>query len=146
MMSSESACEEKQSQYAASSEAVEKCTQGLVEKFENPVRGVNASLELVNNRQALLADRLEVENGKFTQIEKDYNVSDMLQKTRHYQQKLASLQKEMVSLTEKSSSMRSRAMKLQEAKQREALKREHKRQMDMEKEELLVAKPSSTKK
>lgn len=39
--------------------------------------------------------------------------------------------------------MKSRALKLQEAKQKEALKRELKRQDDFDREEALVAKPVS---
>ena len=39
--------------------------------------------------------------------------------------------------------LRLRAMRLQEAKQKEALKREHKRQKDAEKEAQLVAKPAA---
>ena len=38
---------------------------------------------------------------------------------------------------------RLRAMRLQEAKQKEALKREHRRQKDAEKEAQLVAKPAA---
>jgi len=49
----------------------------------------------------------------------------------------------MVTLTDRSSNMKSRALKLQEAKQKEALRRELKRQDDFEREEALVAKPVS---
>lgn len=65
----------------------------------------------------------------------------MFQKTRHYHQKLANLQREMVVLSERSNTMKLRALKLQEAKQKEALKRELKRQENLEREEALVARP-----
>ena len=45
-----------------------------------------------------------------------------------------------------SNSNRLRAMRLQEAKQKEALKREHRRQKDAEKEAQLVAKPAPSHK
>ena len=68
-------------------------------------------------------------------------MQEMIQKTRQYHNKLTHLQREMVTLSDRSSQMKSRALKLQEAKQKEALKRELKRQDDFEREEALVAKP-----
>ena len=52
----------------------------------------------------------------------------------------------MVGLTERSESLKLRAMKLQEAKQREALKKELKRQKNAEREEELIAKPAPSTK
>ena len=70
-------------------------------------------------------------------------MQEMIQKTRQYHQKLTNLQKEMLTLGDRSNQMKSRALKLQEAKQKEALKRELKRQDDFDREEALVAKPVS---
>ena len=67
----------------------------------------------------------------------------MIQKTRAYQTKLNYLQREMSNLSERSNDMKHRAMKLQESKQKEALKRELKKQEDLEREEALVARPAS---
>ncbi len=65
---------------------------------------------------------------------------------RLYHQKLTSLQKEMSSLTDRSGALTQRAVILMEAKQKEALKREHRRQKDAEREENLVAKPAKSNK
>ena len=46
----------------------------------------------------------------------------------------------MVTLSERSADMKTRAMRLQEAKQKEALRREQKRQQAAEREEALVGK------
>lgn len=73
-------------------------------------------------------------------MSEEYKISDMIQKTKQYQQKLSGLQKEMVTLSERSANMKTRAMRLQEAKQKEALRREQKRQQAAEREEALVGK------
>ena len=100
-------------------------------------------MEVVNNRAISIQDKLIGENEKFEKVAEDYKIEEMIQKTRQYHQKLTNLQKEMVTLTDRSGNMKSRALKLQEAKQKEALRRELKRQDDFEREEALVAKPVS---
>ena len=100
-------------------------------------------MEVINNRQTSIQDKLIGENEKFEKAAEEYKLSDMIQKTRHYHQKLTNLQREMVLLTDRSSVMKLRALKLQEAKQKEALKRELRKQEDMEREEALVARPAS---
>ena len=81
------------------------------------VRGVDVSLEVINNRQTVITDKLIGENEKFQKVSEEYKISDMIQKTKQYQQKLSGLQKEMVTLSERSANMKTRAMRLQEAKQ-----------------------------
>ena len=103
-----------------------------------------AALEVINNRQTHLEDKLIGENEKFDKVAEEYKISGMVQKTRAYQSKLIYLQKEMSTLSERSNAMKIRAMKLQENKQKEALKRELKKQEDLEREEALVARPAST--
>lgn len=49
----------------------------------------------------------------------------------------------MTQLTDRATSLKARASKLQEAKQKEALKRELKRQKEQELEESLEAKPAN---
>jgi hypothetical protein len=43
MMSEETETKPTTSEFAPSQESIEKCTNGLVEKFESPVRGINVS-------------------------------------------------------------------------------------------------------
>ncbi len=136
---------EAQKQFRPRQEAIDKCTGGLVEKFEGPVRGIEESMKVINNRQSQLVDKLTAENERFETVEEECKLDNMVQKTKLYRDKLASLQKEMVSLSERSAQMRNRAMKLQEAKQAEALKREQRRQNEQEREEALVAKPAFKK-
>lgn len=98
---------------------------------------------MINNRQTLLQDKLTGENEKFEKVNEEYKINEMIQKTRQYHSKLSNLQREMVVLTDRSASLKTRALKLQESKQKEALKRELKRQEELEKEEALVARPAT---
>ena len=129
------------SKFPNESKSIEKCTNGLISKFEGPVQGIDSTLEVINNRQTAITDKLIGENEKFEKVAEDYKIEEMIHKTRQYHQKLTNLQREMVTMSDRSVNMKSRALKLQEAKQKEALKRELKRQDDFEREEALVAKP-----
>ena len=126
-------------------ESIEKCTKGLINKFESPVQGIDSTIEVINNRQSAITDKLIGENEKFEKVAEEYKIQEMIQKTKLYKQKLEGLKHEMQTMTERSSNMNVRAMRLQEAKQSEALKREAKRNQDREREESLVARPAVSK-
>jgi hypothetical protein len=125
--------------------AVSKCTTGLMSRLEPTLKHVDARLKAVNERQADLAEKVEAENDKFSKSEEQFQIEEMIAKTKAYLEKLVSLQKEMGAAGERAAAMRARAMKMQEAKQKEALKREQKRQKDAERDEQLVAKPAQKK-
>merc|ERR1712156_597608 len=108
--------------------SIDLCTKGLVDKIKSPVQGIDAALEVVDNRSVSIQDKLIGENEKFEKVAEEYKMQEMIQKTRQYHSKLTHLQREMVTLSDRSSQMKSRALKLQEAKQKEALKRELERQ------------------
>ena len=100
-------------------------------------------MEVINNKQVTLQDKIIGENEKFEKVAEEYKIDEMIQKTRAYQAKLSQLQKEMSSLSDRSTGMKQRAMKLQECKQKEALKRELRKQEELEREEALVARPAA---
>ena len=85
------------------------------------------------------------ENEKFEKVAEEYKMQEMIQKTKLYKKKLEGLKHEMETMTEISSNMNVRAMRLQEAKQTEALKREAKLNQDREREENLIARPAVSK-
>ena len=101
-------------------------------------------LEQVCVKQIDLEDKVASENEKFVRIEESLHLSYMIEKTTAYKMKLESLQREMKTLSQRSKQMKVRAVKLQEAKQKEALKREYERQRLLEKEEMLTAKPATS--
>ena len=61
---------------------IKKCTDGLIQKFESPVRGIDVSLEVINNRQTVITDKLTGENEKFQKVAEEYKITDMVQKTK----------------------------------------------------------------
>ena len=133
------------SKFPNESKSIEKCTNGLISKFEGPVQGIDSTLEVINNRQTTITDKLIGENEKFEKVAEEYKMQEMIQKTKLYKKKLEGLKHEMETMTERSSNMNVRAMRLQEAKQTEALKREAKLNQDREREENLIARPAVSK-
>ena len=122
---------------------IEKGADGLCASFQVPLKK-NKALQQVCEKQIDLADKVASENEKFVRIEEGLHLSQMIEKTASYKFKLESLQREMKELTQRSKQMKIRAYKLQEAKQKEALKREYQRQKEIEKEEMLTAKPAKS--
>jgi len=91
-------------------------------------------------KQTELCDRISLENEKLSGAHASVRLDEMTSQTQAYLEKLKSLKSEMSHLSERSTQMRERALRLQEAKQRQALEREQERQTQLEKEELLVAR------
>jgi len=60
--------------------SIDKCTKGLVDKFNSPVQGIDAALEVVNNRAISIQDKLIGENEKFEKVAEDYKIEEMIQK------------------------------------------------------------------
>ena len=89
---------------------------------------------------------MSAENEKFTKSANQFRLQDLIDTTQFYHEKLVNLKREMATLSERSASMKQRGLRLQEAKQKEALRRELKRQKDQELEDHLVAKPVSSSK
>lgn len=125
--------------------AIEDCTKGLLDKLNIPAAHSKTGLDIVNSRQAHLADRVSIENDRFQRLKEEFNLEEAIQKTRFYHQKLHNLHREMLLLSDRSANLKVRAMKLLDAKQEEALKRVNRRQMELEREEQLVAKPATKK-
>ena len=122
---------------------IEKGADGLCASFQTPIKKSKV-LQEVSEKQIDLADKVASENEKFVRIEEGLHLSQMIEKTAAYKHKLETLQREMKELTQRSKQMKIRAQKLQEAKQKEAMKREYQRQKEVEKEELLTAKPAKS--
>lgn len=123
-------------------ESIDQCTRGLLDQFQPQADKIREKLTSLTEKQLDLSDKVSAQGEKFEKTEQEFNLKDMLKKTRAYHGKLSDLKREMGELSERSSQMKVRALKLQEAKQKEALKRENKRQRELEREEMLVAKPA----
>ena len=120
---------------------LEKGAEGVVGSFKVPFEKT-LILQQVSEKQIDLADKVASENEKFVRIEEGLHLSQMVEKTAAYKLKLEYIQREMKEMTVRSKQMKIRAYKLQETKQKEALKREYQRQKEIEKEELITARPA----
>ena len=122
---------------------LDKGAKGLVGSFIAPLKKTEI-LQQVSEKQIELTDKVASENEKFLRIEEGVHLSEMIEKTNAYKIKLELLQRDMNDMTQRSKQMKIRAHKLQESKQKEALKREYLRQKEIEKEDLLTAKPANS--
>ena len=119
------------------------CEVGLMESIRSTsLQKVERSLNELSWRQTELADAVSLENDKLTGA--TTCLKPMVDKTALYLKKLTMIQKEMTHLTERSAQMKARALKLHEAKQTEALKREQVKELEKAKEEMLVAQPDNS--
>ena len=121
---------------------LDKGAEGIVGSFQVPLKKTEI-LQHVSEKQIELADKVASENEKFVRIEEGLHLSEMVEKIAAYKLKLEYVQREMKEMSERSKQMKIRAYKLQEAKQKEALKREYLRQKEIEKEELITARPAN---
>lgn len=120
---------------------LEKGAEGVVGSFKVPFKKT-LILQQVSDKQIELADKVASENEKFVRIEEGLRLSEIVENTAAYKLKLEHIQRDMKEMTARSKQMKVRAYKLQEAKQKEALKREYQRQKEIEKEELITARPA----
>ena len=118
-------------------------TRGLLTKFEEPLKDITEKVADLSVAQIDLADATAAEAEKYKRLpEGQVSLQEMIDETRKYHNKLEMAKRDMALISERSKEMRARAMRLQELKQKEALKREHKRLKEREREEMLLAKPA----
>lgn len=121
--------------------AVGKCSQGFLDHYSTTFTKLSTDLERLNTAQEILTVDVKTEREKLDAIAND-DLTEMIGETGRYRLKAVRLQEEMLALSERSERLRKRAAKLQDQKQKEALKRENKRVHDIEREKELVAKPA----
>ena len=120
--------------------AEELCSQALVLGVIQPtLQSIKTQLEKVSEKQIELTDKVAAENEKYAKSEEEFQLEAILDRTRKYHDKLTGLQQEMWILTRRSQTMKLRSAKVQEAKQKEALKR----QFEQERENALIAQPAA---
>ncbi|KAK9503623.1 hypothetical protein O3M35_010143 [Rhynocoris fuscipes] len=73
-----------------------------------------------------------------------HELNTMFLMIKEYQQRLLNVKREMNIISERSSRLKKRALKLQECKQKEALENAHYREAQLKREQDLIAKPSSS--
>ncbi|XP_052265646.1 biogenesis of lysosome-related organelles complex 1 subunit 6-like isoform X2 [Dreissena polymorpha] len=103
--------------------------------------------ELLTNQEVLI-ETVQQENTKFQDTEALLRLKETMQQARVYHNKLISLKKEMTFLLDKSTKLKSRAVRLQQQRQREDLARAAQREKELEREQMLkpkIAQPSPPK-
>ena len=130
---------------------ISSCVTGFTHFHEPKVSEIGGKLKRVCEKQEKLGKQVSdlkkeiafFKKGKGSDDDKQESktLSDMLEKTSFYHDKLVNLKKDMKSLSEKSGQLKLRSEKLQIAKEKEALNREMARVQELEREEALVAKP-----
>ena len=123
-------------------EAIALCSTGITSHYSLTFKKLASDLERLNTAQEILTIDVKTESERLREAAGGHGLSGMVETTARYQQKLAKLQGDMSALTERSAKLRKRAARLQDEKQKEALRRENKRVMDLERENELIAKPA----
>lgn len=123
-------------------QAVDKLTSGLLAHylpdFQNSKR---ALLELTQNQKILL-DTLDQEVTKFSDCNALLDLNSLFTEAKGYHNKLVNIRKDMITIHERTTKLKKRALKLQQLKQKELLEKEQQREKELERERQLIAKPA----
>ncbi|XP_067003334.2 biogenesis of lysosome-related organelles complex 1 subunit 6 [Anabrus simplex] len=124
--------------------AVNKLATGLLGLYQPELKKVKQQLDELTKKQGSLIGQLQEENKRFADVQASDELQQMFTMVKHYQGRLTAVKKEMTQLHERTAKLKKRAMKLQQLKQKEALHRQHQKELQLQREEELIAKPSST--
>nr|AGM32891.1 putative pallidin [Coptotermes formosanus] len=91
-----------------------------------------------------LIDQLQDENSRFTNVQTSDDLQQMFMMVKLYQTKLVVIKKEMLQLHDRATKLKKRALRLQQTKQKAALHREQQRELQLQRETDLIAKPPSS--
>ncbi|XP_019389202.1 PREDICTED: biogenesis of lysosome-related organelles complex 1 subunit 6 [Crocodylus porosus] len=122
--------------------AVEQLTEGLISHYLPDLQQSKQALQELTQNQAVLLDTLEQEISKFKECNSILDINTLFLEAKHYHNKLVNIRKEMLTLHEKTSKLKKRALKLQQKRQKEELEREQQREREFEREKQLTAKPA----
>ncbi|XP_011149967.1 biogenesis of lysosome-related organelles complex 1 subunit 6 isoform X3 [Harpegnathos saltator] len=122
-------------------EAIEKLAEGLLNIYQPPLEQVKKELLELTSKQETVLAQMQSENKKINETFEDVDLNDMFATIKVYQGKLASIRKEMISIHERTSKLKKRALRLQQIKQKEALNKEQQREQELRREQELIARP-----
>ncbi|XP_068168132.1 biogenesis of lysosome-related organelles complex 1 subunit 6 [Antennarius striatus] len=122
--------------------AVAKLTQGLLSHYLPDLQNSKRALQELTQNQLVLLDTLDQEVTKFKECNTLLDLSSLFAEAKVYHNKLVNIRKEMITIHEKTTKLKKRAMKLQQQKQKEALEKEQLREKELERERQLIAKPA----
>ncbi|CAH1790255.1 unnamed protein product [Owenia fusiformis] len=118
----------------------ENLTDGLLAHFLPECDKAKSTISELTENQRILIETILQENSKFSECHTISDLAKIMTQSKVYRAKLLHIKKEMVQLTEKSSKLKHKAIKIQQDKQKEALQKEQQKEKDLERERHLVAK------
>ncbi|KAK1785275.1 hypothetical protein P4O66_018667, partial [Electrophorus voltai] len=123
-------------------QAIEKLTEGLISHYVPELQRSKQALQELTQNQAILLDTLEQEIAKLRECNSMIDLNSLFSEAKVYHSKLVNIRKEMITLHEKTSKLKKRALKLQQQRHKEVLEREQQRERELERERQLTAKPA----
>lgn len=123
---------------------VNKLAVGLLALYEPQLKKVQQQLDELTKKQISLIDQLKDENRRFTDVQTSEDLQQMFTMAKVYQTKLVVIKKEMLQLHDRATKLKKRALRLQQTKQKAALHREQQRELQLQRETDLIAKPVSS--
>ncbi|PSN52988.1 Biogenesis of lysosome-related organelles complex 1 subunit 6 [Blattella germanica] len=117
-----------------------KLAEGLLSLYEPDLKRVKQQLDELTKKQGTLVSQLQEENARFNNIQTSDDLQQMFITVKLYQSKLIAIKKEMAHLHDRATKLKKRALKLQQAKQKQALQRESQIQREAD----LIAKPQTS--
>ncbi|XP_059809090.1 biogenesis of lysosome-related organelles complex 1 subunit 6 [Hypanus sabinus] len=123
-------------------ETVEKLTEGLISHYLPDLKQLKNALQELTQNQVVLLDTLEQQIAKFRECHLVLDINALFTEAKCYHDKLVNIRREMVTLHERTTRLKRRALKLQQQRQKEVLENEQQREKELERERQLIAKPA----
>uniref|UniRef100_A0A3Q4C0F8 Biogenesis of lysosome-related organelles complex 1 subunit 6 n=1 Tax=Mola mola TaxID=94237 RepID=A0A3Q4C0F8_MOLML len=122
--------------------AVDKLTEGLLAHYLPDLQSSKRALQELTQNQVILLDTLDQEVTKFRECNALLDLNSLFTEAKVYHNKLVNIRKEMITIHEKTTKLKRRALKLQQQKQKELMEKEQQREKELERERQLIAKPA----
>lgn len=119
---------------------LEKLSSGLLSFYIEDIMKTSSSLRELTQNQNIVIETLQQENARFSAVLNVNQFSDTFSRLKLYYTKVQILKKDMLTIIERTSKLKKRAMKLQHQKQKEALQKELQRDREIERDKLLAPK------
>ncbi|XP_049783695.1 biogenesis of lysosome-related organelles complex 1 subunit 6-like isoform X1 [Schistocerca cancellata] len=135
-----------ESRHIVDDDGINKLTVGLLSLYESDLVKAKGQLDELTKKQMSVITQLQDENEKLNKMQCTNDLQEMCTMVKQYHTKLTTIKKDMSQLHERSLKLKKRAMKLQQIKQKEALQRQHQRELQIQREQELIAKPLAAQK
>eukprot|EP01115_Flamella_aegyptia_P015642 TRINITY_DN97677_c1_g1_i1.p1 TRINITY_DN97677_c1_g1~~TRINITY_DN97677_c1_g1_i1.p1 ORF type:complete len:170 (-),score=26.52 TRINITY_DN97677_c1_g1_i1:175-684(-) len=119
-------------------------TKGLIGFYEEPLNQIHTQLTELIKTQHETIRQLEIENEDFNNLPELKEAVQIFNKIPEYEQKIQTMKRQMNAVTNKLDKLNTRTKKLQTKKQADDQQEVKRKQLEAEKEQALLAKPSQS--